>query len=244
MPDNAEIVLQKKKALDFLGELDSGSVDLVLTDPPYNVGKKYDGYNDDLEEQEYWDWMQEIVNESERVLSDSGFLAIVTPDPQKLKWLKMLDSSDLERKNTIYWCRPNVFGFRHSGFSQNVYPIYIMGSADATFSSGDEVPRSAGINNFNYIEEPSPQSNFEEEKRVHPAQQPIGVYEKILLKCSSRNDRVVDPFLGSGTSAVVAKKWNRNFVGSDISSEYLEKARERVAKTSKEKLFEQQRLGE
>lgn len=222
--------LKNCKALELLRQLDDSSVNMVLTDPPYNIEKTYENYDDDLDDEEYWAWMEDILKESSRVLEDSGFLAIVTPDSQKLKWLKTIEESPLQRLNTVYWCRNNVFGFRHSGFSQNVYPIYILGFEDSTFSSGEEVPREAGITNFNYIEEPSPQSGFKEEKRVHPAQQPEKVYEKLILKCSKPGDKVIDPFLGSGTSAIVSKRWNRKFIGCDISEEYLEKARKRVQK--------------
>jgi len=205
------------------------------------VDLDYDEYDDNKEEDEYWQWMKDWLEESYRVLEDGGAVAIVTPVTQQKKWLNLFDKIQLEHFDTVMWCRSNLLGFKASGYNHAVYPIYILAKGDHQVQSGDDVPRCAGVNSMNYIEEPAPQSNFSQ-GRVHPAQQPVKVYEKIILKDSPRDGIVVDPFMGSGTAGVAAKKCDRKFVGCDISEDYVNDAMERIESTTVKTRYNQQNL--
>jgi len=79
---------------------------------------------------------------------------------------------------------------------------------------------------------------------MHPAQQPVKLYEKFVLKCCRRGDLVVDPFIGSGSTAVAAKKWGREFLGCDVSKEYVETAKDRVASQTTKLQYRQRNLTE
>lgn len=231
-----DITIKNCEAKELLNQLETASVDLILTDPPYNVEKDYDNYEDNLTEEDYWNWMLELMEEYKRVLKDSGAVAIVTPLNQQRKWYSLIDESPFEEitGSPVLWCHPNHSGFRASrGWNFCVYPIYTLQKEGGDFQIryGDKMPKNCGINTMNYIEAVSPQKK--ESMGNHPAEQPESVYEKIMVRMSPENGKIVDPFLGTGTTAAVAKKWGRRFAGCDISEKYCEIARKRVKNTSK-----------
>lgn len=220
-----DVEVRHQKALDLLEELDDGEADLVLTDPPYNVGMEYE---EDLRPGRYWSWMYEFVREAERVAGEDGAIAMVTPKNQRRNWTGLLDQ--LSHKeipgSPVPWCRPNILGKVPfgNGFHLASYFVYVV--AGRQWEIVKDPPEDSDVTTHDYVVESSPQSNWED-GRHHPSQQPVGMYEKFVLKCCRRGDLVVDPFIGSGSVAVAAKKWGRRFVGCDISEEYVATARER-----------------
>ncbi|MEW6026712.1 MAG: site-specific DNA-methyltransferase, partial [Planctomycetota bacterium] len=79
--------------------------------------------------------------------------------------------------------------------------------------------------------------NAERHKTKHPTEKPESLLERIILIGSKENDTVLDPFMGSGTTGVVAKKLNRNFVGVEIDNGYFEMAKDRIDKTGAENIL-------
>lgn len=229
-----KVELFNEKALTRLRQIEDSSINLILTDPPYNVDLDYDEYDDTLDEEEYWEWMQEIIFQCQRVVKETGAIAFVTPSNQRREWTEAFDKLNFQELggSPVIWCRNNCVGggggFCHS-FDYATYFIHVYTGED--FKINNEPPADAEVTSFNWVVEPAPQSNFEKEKRQHPAQQPERVYEKILLNCSYKEDKVLDPFTGSGTTGVVCKRWSRDFIGCEISEDYLEDARKRISKT-------------
>ncbi|WP_066220359.1 DNA-methyltransferase [Aliarcobacter cryaerophilus] len=72
--------------------------------------------------------------------------------------------------------------------------------------------------------------SFYEKNRIHPTQKPYKLIERLILASSNENDLVLDPFSGSGTTALVAKQLNRNFIGIEINEEYKQSSEERLKK--------------
>jgi DNA modification methylase len=70
--------------------------------------------------------------------------------------------------------------------------------------------------------------NFYEKNRIHPTQKPYKLIERLILASSNENDLVLDPFSGSGTTALVARQLNRNFIGIEIDEEYKQSSEERL----------------
>lgn len=230
------IKIKKKKALELLNEQKDKSVNLVLTDPPYNVDLDYDEYQDNLEKEEYWNWIKTIIEEIQRVLTEEGAAIFITPANQMKDWLEIIEESSLEIFGKHFWMRSNMVGGNNTEtiYDSATYPMYVL------HKGGHELRNPAG-NEFtsrNYLETAIPQSNFSEE-RFHPAQQPVELYEKMVYKHTDRGDLVVDPFLGSGTTAVASKRKGRDFIGCEISEEYVSKARERLRSVNSEKVFRQ-----
>jgi len=238
--DESRVDIRQEKALEMLQSLENNSVDLVLTDPPYNVDLDYDQYEDDMEEAEYWEWLEDILEECYRVIKEDGAVCIVTPIKQQRKWLNFIhDKLSLQHLDTHIWCRSNLLGFKARGYNYATYPVYILEKDRHEVRN----PDYNSFNSMNYMEVPSPQTNFSQ-GRTHPAQQPLELYEKFVVKSSPENGLVVDPFLGSGTAAAAAKKYGRDFIGCDISEKYVEDAKDRVSNTSRKTLFTQEVLAE
>jgi len=237
--------LRNCKALELLQDLETDSVDLVLTDPPYNVNLDYDEYDDDMDDDNYWEWIRQVIKESLRVVKDSGAVCFVTPSNQRREWTEAIDDVGVDeiKGSPVVWCRSNIVGGVPfgNGFDFNTYFIYVLDSGD--FQVQTDLPRDADVTSFNYIEEPVPQSNFEG-GRVHPAQQPVRVYEKMVLKCSPEEGKVVDPFVSSGSSGVACVRWGRDFVGCDIDEEYLEHAFDRLDSAVEQGRSKQSKLEE
>lgn len=237
--------LHEKEARSLLQE-EGRSCTLVLTDPPYNVGMEYeDVESDELEPEEYESWMRDVFSCACRAAGESGCVAMVTPQTQMRRWIEIVDSLPMEevKGSPVSWCRPNFAG--HSSFGNGwdfaVYYIWMLHGEEWEVVTNP--PASADVTSHNYIVEPVPQSDFAE-GRHHPCQQPVRVYEKILLKATRPGDTVVDPFCGSGSVGVAAKKWQRDFIGGDISGEYMEVAERRIREAEVQSLERESRLDE
>ena len=69
---------------------------------------------------------------------------------------------------------------------------------------------------------------YEEKKRIHPTQKPLKLIERLILASSNPSDTVLDPFMGSGTTAVACTKLNRNYVGFEVSEDYYNLSLKRI----------------
>ena len=198
-----------------------------------------------MEDGAYWEWMGDMLEAAYRAVTNDGAMAVVTPMTQLRKWTQVIDRSPFTEVSgsPIIWYRPNLVGFKASGFNHATYPIWVLEKEEGAHSlqTSGEIPNCAEVNSMNFVEAVSPQSNFEG-GRHHPAQQPVRVYEKLVLKCSPLHGTVLDPFVGSGTAGVAAKKWRREFIGADISEEYLETARRRIKDAASETWSKQETL--
>ena len=72
--------------------------------------------------------------------------------------------------------------------------------------------------------------NFYEEKRIHPTQKPLKLIKRLIYASSNENDIILDPFMGSGTTAIGSLKMNRKFIGFELNKEYYEKSLKRIIK--------------
>jgi DNA modification methylase len=193
--------------LEVMKHIPEKSVDLVLTDPPYNVGLDYDGYNDKNENyyQECDLWFSEC-----RRISD---LVVFTPGIINLNfWAKKCPTW------VICWFKPNQCSHQPlNGF--NVWePVLVFGKP--------KVP--VGQDGFNI-----PISG-KDECEAHPCPKSQKAWTKLLLMISREGDLVLDPMHGSGTTALTCKKNGRRFIGIDQSKKYVEIAERRL---SQEYLF-------
>ena len=191
-------------SLEFMKKLPDKCVDLVLTDPPYGVGLDYDIYNDT--EENWYELMRKVIPEMLRV----GKM-VIFPSCQ----IKRLD-------------------FFYKEFPPDWLLCWYKGSAGTAGYLGfnDWEPHLVyGKNNtkmHDYIKAtPEPQKNG------HPCQKPLDWAKWIISRATNNEgDTVLDPFLGSGTTAVACKQLHRNFIGVEISEKYCEIARNRLSQDS------------
>lgn len=221
---------------NFMRTIDSDSVDLILTDPPYAISKdtgfskgkmatghkaKYKNYNMDFG---IWD-KQEIdvvsfCTQAHRILKNGGTL-ITFYDIWKLSKLSdQIRDAGFAQLRFIEWIKTNPVPVNSKiNYLTNCREVAITAvkKGGPTFHSAMD----KGIYEYPTIQN----------KRLHPTQKPIKLFENLIIKHSNAKDVVVDPFVGSGTTAVACKKLNRRFKGCDVNKKYVDIALQRLLDT-------------
>ena len=192
--------------LEILKTFPDKCVDLVLTDPPYGVKlgsrskEKYDITDDTAEK--VIPMVNAILTECFRVAN----VVVMTPGVKN-----MFAYPKPDHVGSFFY--PSATGMNKWGFSC-WQPIFFYGKDP--YAGKGSLPDSK-------------QSTESAEKNGHPCPKPIKQWMWLLNRCSLKGQTVLDPFLGSGTTAVAAKMENRKYIGIEISEKYCEIARQRVA---------------
>lgn len=221
--------------LEGLRNIADNSVDVVVTSPPYNKGGlhkgsahknsiwkasiDYDTYTDDMEEADYCNWQVEILNEIYRVLKPGGSLFYnhkVRRHNNTAYFPTFAMQSNLTFYQLIVWDR----GCAHDMNREYLYPtteliFWLVKGKPKTYKN------NCHFQNEVWKIQPS-------DAKLHPASFPEELAENCILLTSEEGDVVLDPFMGSGTTAVCAKKTKRNFIGFEISENYCNIANQRV----------------
>jgi modification methylase len=214
--------------LTILKKLPDRSIDLVVTSPPYNkqgVGGelvKKVGYgccDDNLKEEEYQKWQVDILNELYRV-SDVCFYnhKIRYQNKYAIHPMEWILKTKWKLHQEIIWYRKitgNIRGWRCWSVDERIYWL--------VKSPPKEIPIEMA--KWTSVWEIPPEKDIPE----HPAPFPIEIPMRCIMLGSNENGVVLDPFIGSGTTAVACKKLNRHFIGIDINPDYCEFARKRLA---------------
>ena len=218
---------------DLLAGLAPGSVDLVLTDPPYAISRKTGfanvgegGVERFAVSMEFGDWdLAEIdlarLAEGMRAALRPGGTALVFYDLWKITNLKAaLEGAGFRMLRLVQWQKTNPVPL-------NQKATYLSNSREVAVSAvkGGR-PTFHGEYDDGVYRMPIPRHGG---RRVHPTQKPQALFEALVRKHSNPGDLVVDPFLGSGTCAAAALATGRAFAGGDIDAGYVRLARERVA---------------
>jgi DNA modification methylase len=206
--------------------LDDDSVDMVFTSPPYNVEKTAHNtreretvdYEDDMDQSEYRGFLSDVFSEVARVVKPGGHVFInhqvdvrdgfVTPN----HWLA--DLVPMTWKSYIVWNKNNTTDLSRNsrgGFHQSWEPVF-------HFTHENPSPLN-GTDNFSVWRENQILGKEAEETGPHPAPFPIGLVQKALDTATEKGDTILDPFMGSGTTAVAAIQNNRDYVGFELDEE-------------------------
>lgn len=235
-----------------------GSVQLIVTSPPYNVGKPYDAHGDSLELREYLSLLEAVWAECKRVLAPGGRIAINVANTFRQPYLplhsyiirQMLGLGFLMR-GEIIWDKGATAGVSTAwgSFARPSNPVlrdvheYVLVFCKDSMRleprrHHDGVAPTSGITNQDFVDWTRSVWRLEAESRLaghdgkrypHPAPFPVELPRRLMLLYTYRGDLVLDPFMGAGTTAVAAVQEGRQFIGYDISPEYCAWARERVA---------------
>lgn len=249
--DKAEIAVGD--AQEYLKELQSESVQLVVSSPPYNVGKEYE---QKLSQDEYISWQEGIIEELVRVTKPGGSICWQVGNgisdgeviPLDAVFYPIFKSHGLKLRNRIIWSfghglhARRRFSGRHESilwftkgdeyyFDLDAVRVPVKYPNKKHFKGpkrGELSSHPDGKNPGDVWEIPNVKANHLE-KTAHPCQFPIGLVERLVLALSSPGDKVLDPFLGSGSTVLAAAKNDRVGIGVDISPAYVEIAEERLA---------------
>ena len=209
--------------LEIVKQMPEQSIDLVLTDPPYGVG------SNELNGIEYMDEFYDVVNVSRelfRIVKNNSRVFVFSAQKTFIEVSKAFEKSKFKLHQTLIWFRPNLAG----GTKKKTYDFTSVYEQILDFHKGTpaKIRKIEGLNNFDVLKYAQPQSNFKKDKRFHIHQKPLKLLEHLVLVSSNQNDLVLDPFLGSGTTAVACERLGRRWIGIEINKEYCEIAKERI----------------
>ena len=207
--------------------LASGSVGVILTSPPYNVGLNYDGYDDNLPEKEFKQFNRKWIYQAYNVMKDGGRMYVAVSDKMRY-WIRVIaEDCGWTWVQDLTWCKPNMVGrtgveYEWAMMSEPIM-LFRKGKRSTMLNGAEFAP-----NTFNWFIETVPQSNFRE-GRIHPAQFPLSLCLRILSR--TPGEPILDPFAGSGSVCVAAKMLGRSCLGIDIVDSVVVRANKRLRDT-------------
>ena len=241
-------------SLEIIKKIPDKTFDLVFADPPYNlqIGKKLkrpddskvNGVNDKWDQfknfNDYDNFCKLWLTESKRVLKDNGSIWVIGTYHNIFRLGYHIQNIGFWILNDVIWKKNNPMpNFRGTRFT-NAHETLIWASKnkkskytfnyqslkclndDLQMRSDWTLPICSGNERIK-----------KNGKKVHSTQKPESLLHRILLASTNKNDFVFDPFLGTGTTAVVAKKLGRNYFGIESKKKYFKTAKQRLEKTIK-----------
>ncbi|MBR1857866.1 MAG: site-specific DNA-methyltransferase [Selenomonadaceae bacterium] len=226
-------------ALDELRKIPDRSINLIITDPPYNLNKNYGNYQDDLKFNEYLDFSRKWLREAKRILTDDGSIYIFM-GMKFISYIYMILEQELKMtfNSWLTWFYTQGIG-KTRGFSPRHEDIlfFTKDPKNFVFNLDDvRVPQKfyRSINNMRGAN-PGNVWQFSHihycntNRKKHPTQKPEALFERMILASSNINDNILDPFAGSGTTLRVCQQLKRNCIGIEINPEYIIMINERLA---------------
>ena len=228
----------KGDCLELLKKIPDNSVDMTFADPPFNLKKKYNGYKDSLEFKEYIEWCDEWIGEMVRITKPTGSI-FVHNIPKWLSYFVKLLNEHANFKHWIAWYAPTspmgkslqpahygVLFYVKDSKKTKIYEIRMPHERErkSDYLRKDYGGKKAGLHPFG----PLISDVWTDIHRIkhnkyrdeHPCQLPVPLLERLILMTTDEGDIVLDPFVGTGTTAVAAKKLGRKYIGFDLDDEY------------------------
>lgn len=225
-------------ALSEMQKIKSNSVDLIIADPPYNLGKDYGNGSDSQNFEDYILFTKKWTKEASRILKQTGTIYVFMGFRFISNLYQILqENNNLLFVNWICWHYTQGIG-KTKGFSPRHDDILMFSkSANYTFNLDSVRVPQKYYRSRNNMRGANPGDVWEfshihycqENRQNHPTQKPEGLIERIVLASSNEGDLVVDPFSGSGTTLRVCQQLNRKCLGIELSEEYVEMTKKRLA---------------
>jgi DNA modification methylase len=235
--------------IEVLGEINEPFADLIFADPPFNIGYKYDKYNDKQNREIYIAWSKDWMVTCRKVLKPHGSFYIAIGDDYAANIKVIADEIGLVMRNWVIWhytfgqqtkdkfakSHTHIFYFVNdkNNFTFNDFAVRVP--SDRQLLYNDKRANPAGKmpddvwNTFSRV-----CGTFKERTGWHPCQMPENLLKRIIAVSSNQGDCVLDPFSGSGTTAAAAYQLSRHYVGIEISEQYVENTNKRLNKLKKE----------
>ncbi|KAF5083490.1 DNA adenine methyltransferase YhdJ [anaerobic digester metagenome] len=218
--------LKKGDCLELLSELKDGSIDLLITDPPYAIGTTSNGTKGSWSDNNLIrPFFEKYFEEIKRVLKNGAEFYINT-DWRTYPFLYPIVTTKLDVRNCIVWDYEWIKAGSHYRFSHEFIIYGFKGENKRTFdASSRDVWRIKPI-------------NFTSKNKWHQAEKPIELVKTMILNSSKEGDIILDTFAGSGTTGVACYETKRQFIGFEIDDDTYKKAIKRVkAATAQTFLF-------
>lgn len=244
--------------LNRANEIPKNSVDLIITDPPYNIGLDYGDFKDRMKEENYLKYVVERLEKSAELLKETGSIYIITY-PEIAAQLFLALKNKLKFRRWITWHYPTNIGHSKKNFTRSQRTILFFSKNNKYTFNRQKALRpyknptdrrvrelikngSKGRMMYDTIfnEDLSDILKFDISKNVskerqkgHPCQLPSSLLKLLMLVSSNKHDTVFDPFAGTFTTSAVAAKLNRNFVGIDLERKYIDIGLKRLKEINK-----------
>lgn len=238
LPKNSAQLLHGD-CLQRMAELPDNSIDLILTDPPYNLGlfmknratnlaamrKNYFGAAgwDDAPEAEWESLMSDFFAESARLLKPGASMIVFMAVIKVETIIKIAQNHNFYYKTTGIWHKTNPMPRNmnlHFINSTEAWIYFTYQAKRGTFNN-----RGLALHDF-FETSITPKS--EKQFGTHPTQKPIKLLQYLIEATSDLNSTVLDPFMGSGSTGVAALNLNRKFIGIEANPEYTDLAINRI----------------
>jgi site-specific DNA-methyltransferase (adenine-specific) len=244
----AFIQIYQQDCVEFLRSLPSEYVDCAFADPPFNLKKKYLSYNDNVEPFAYLEWSRRWLAEIVRVVKPTGSIFIHNIPANLLHYAQYLNEL-AHFKHWITWdaptapmgksLQPSHYGILYYAKNPQVHKFHELrhphkrcrkchylhkdygGKKSALHPFGPLV--SDVWTDIHRVRHSSKRDN-------HPCQLPVALLDRLILMTTDANDLILDPFTGTGTTAIAAKRLGRAFLGCDTERKYVELARQNVSR--------------
>ncbi len=238
------------QVVDYLPE---NSVDLVFADPPYNLDKKFNSNSFELISlKAYEEWLESWINKLDRLLKPSASIYICG-DWRSSTAINRVCERYWTIQNRITWEREKGRGAKSnwknssediwfctksSKYTFNIDQVKIRRKVLAPYKTSSGSPKDWTNSNAGKFRDTYPSNLWTDitvpywsmpENTEHPTQKPEKLLAKIILASSNVGDVIFDPFLGSGTTSVVAKKLERNYIGIELDEYYCCLAEKRLS---------------
>lgn len=228
-------------ATEALKSIESSSVDLIFADPPYNIGKDFDGIHDRVDEAEYFEWCWSWLGECERILKPNGTFYLMN-STQNMPRLDLFCRERFEILSRIVWAYDSSGVQARKIYGSLYEPILHMVKDQKayTFNADDilvEAKTGAKRGLIDYRKNPPQPYNTTkvpgnvwdfarvrfrmDEYESHPSQKPEALLERVIRASSNPGDLVLDPFGGSFSTGAVAKKLGRRSITIERNETYV-----------------------
>jgi len=232
--------------LTLFKQIPDNSIDVTFADPPFNLKKKYHRTKDSLEVQDYLNWCEAWITEMVRVTKPTGSI-LLHNIPKWLTYYAAVLNQRAHFKHWIAWdapsspmgktLQPSHYGillYAKERKPQKFYEVRYPHKRcrKCHYLQKDYGGKKAGLHPFG----PLVSDVWTDIHRVkhnkyrdeHPCQLPLHLLERVILMTTDEGDIVLDPFAGTGTTALAAKRLGRNFIGFELDEQYVQIAEKKL----------------
>lgn len=241
--------VQQGDCLKLLAKLPDDSVDMAFADPPFNLNKKYGAYRDKVDESDYLQWCRLWILEMVRVVKPGGAILVHNIPKWLCRYAPILEEA-ATFKHWIAWDAPSsVVGGTllpsHYGILYYIKPgappkFYSARSPHRRCRSCHRLMKDYGgkkdlLHPFGTmlsdVWTDLHRIRHSRGRDNHPCQLPMPLLERLVLITTDEDDIVLDPFLGTGTTAIAARKLGRRYAGFELSEDFAEIAEQKLSDT-------------
>lgn len=235
--------------LELFKNIPDNSVDVTFADPPFNLRKNYSSYKDSLEFQEYLDWCEKWISEMVRVTKPAGSI-FVHNIPKWLTYYATFLNKHAHFKHWIAWDAPTApmgKSLQPAHYGILFYTKKTKGAKIYELRHPHKRDRKQGylLKDYGGKKEllhpfgPLVSDVWTDIHRIkhntkrdpHPCQLPVHLMDRLILMTTDENDIILDPFSGTGTTAISAKRLGRKYIGFELDKKYVEISQQKLEMT-------------